>query len=308
MKKSTILMAALVCAFSASAQYTVDPEVKKVLEAGTPTTVYPVVLDKQSVQTFADAGSNIIELNADDNTRHFYWWNEAGWTAGEDSYPGVGMHFDGYVSLNITGQGGWSGGGFAMGLPGVDISGFSENTRFHMAYRTATKAPASMAVILVDAGKPAKVAVGDAFDDNGQVFPTIGPAFTDDWQGIDISFADLKKTYPSFDWTAVEKDRTLNAWTGNILSILTGAVAGTNVCLDAVYFYNPTTTGVEGVSNDSDMMVITGNTVNARGEIQVYDTNGRMVKSRINTVGLDGMQQGVYMVRNGKNVRKVVKR
>lgn len=79
--------------------------------------------------------------------------------------------------------------------------------------------------------KVAKVALGDAFNDNGAIFPAVGPKAGDDWQGIDISFSDLKKLYPTFDWKAVKE------WKGNIMSFLAGGVTGQAFAFDAIYFY-----------------------------------------------------------------------
>lgn len=297
-------------AMGANAQYNVEPEISVVLEKGAPAVVDAIILDTESINAFEQAGATVNQVGPNNAERNLWWWNEPGYAVGDDTYPGVGMHFDGYTSLNITGVGGWSGAGFACAAPGVNLSHFTEDTRFHMAYRTATNAPASVALIICDAGAPAKVAIGNAFDDNGTVFPAIGAAMNEEWQAIDLSFAQLKKIWPAFDWTKTEAAATREAWTGNILSVLTGAVAGTNVCFDATYFYTPSGAGaVEGVSRDEVVFVVTDNTINASGaeSIVLYDFTGKTVKSvKASVMGISDVAKGVYIAKAGNAVKKIM--
>ena len=93
---------------------------------------------------------------------------------------------DGYVSF-IVGTQGWSGAGYNVAGNGVNTEWWNADTRFHLAYMSPGTAPASIAVIVADGAdmgsQPAKVALGDAFNDNGAVFPAVGPKANDDWQG-----------------------------------------------------------------------------------------------------------------------------
>ncbi len=153
---------------------------------------------------------------------------------------------------------------------------------------------------------PAKFAVGTAFNDNGNIFPTIGLAINDDWQGIDISFADLKKIYPSFSPAHLE------GWEGNLLSWLGGGVAGQTMAFDAVYFYSTESAGIDAVDVVSDIdFVVTENTVNVNGAngMVLYNLTGKAVKSTNGTVlGINDLTAGVYVVKSGNKARKIVVR
>ncbi len=309
MKKITFLAASAMLAMGANAQYNVEPEASVVLGKGTPAVVDVVVLDAQSVSAFEQAGATVNQIGPDNETRNLWYW--AGFNPGDDTYPGVGMHFDGYVSVNVTGDAGWSGAGFACAAPSsVNIAHFTEDTHFHLAYRTATTAPASVALILCDAGAAAKVALGTSFDDNGTVFPAVGAALGEEWQGLDITFAQLKKIWPAFDWTKTEEGATREAWTGNILSFLAGNAAGSNVSFDAIYFYTPTNAGaVEGVAVDEVVFVVTENTINVNGaqSIELYDFTGKTVKSVNSSVmGINDVAKGVYIAKAGNAVKKIM--
>lgn len=293
-------------AAAASAQYTCDPSVETVLEKGKISNVGVLTLNETIQGEFTQQGATVYAYGPDDDTRNLWWW--AGWANGDSSYPGVNDNFDGYVALVVTGDAGWSGGGYNIAAPGVNTTWWNENTRFHLAYMTNGNAPASLGLILGDGEKecgsvPAKFAIGAAFDDNGTVFPAIAPAPKDDWQGIDISFADIKKLWPAFDFKAI------SAWQGNILSILSGNVAGTTFSLDAVYFYQVATDGVADVMNDAAEWVITDNTINVVGAngIQLFDLSGKLVKATAgSTLGISNVNAGLYIAKAGNSVRKVV--
>ena len=125
------------------------------------------------------------------------------------------------------------------------------------------------------------MSLGDAFNDNGAVYPAIGPKSNDDWQGIDISFADLKRIYPAFVPTAS------TSWKGNILSFLAGGVAGQTLALDAIYFYQlEDQSGVQNVAIDENLPVV------------YYNLQG---------VRVDNPENGIFIARQGSKSMKVVK-
>lgn len=309
MKKFTFLTVAAMTAMAANAQYTVNPETS-VVAAQKPAEVAWIVLDAVGQEDLTKAGATLINMAPDDVNKFFYIWENT-FAAGDGSYPGVDGGEDQYLSLEV-GSVGWSGGGyFISGDAGIDLSCFNDDTRFHVAYMTPSdNGPASVALVICDGdnegSSPAKIAVGNSFDDGGNIYPTIGPALNDDWQGVDISFADLKKMYPSF---ALATD--MKNWQGNIVSILGGGVEGKTLALDCLYFYNlaASDAGVDGVAVDNACFVVTGKTINLNGAngIELYDMGGKLVKKTAGCVlGIDNLSAGVYVAKSGKLVHKVV--
>ena len=309
MKKITLLLAAAATAVAANAQYSVDPTTADVAAKG-PKTVEYLVLSDDGISELTKAGATCTYIGPDDVERFFYIWDNT-FAAGDGSYPGVDMAEGTYLSLEV-GSVGWSGGGYFVNT--INASMFNDNTRFHCAYMTPTgNGPASIALVLLDGDNegcsPAKIALGTAFNDGGAIYPTIGPALNDDWQGVDISFADLKKLYPTFVYTGITDP---DAWKGNILSILAGGVTGQTLALDAVYFYNTDGAGVADATVDNDVdFVVSNNTINVMGGngIEVYNMAGQLVKSTEGTtVGISNLKGGVYVARSGNKVQKVVVR
>lgn len=307
------LMAAT--SLQAAAQYSCDPTTEALLEKTTPSKLWYVTLSETSVETFTKKGTDVVYAGPDaDAGRNFWYW--AGWVAGPETNPRVGMEDGGYMSLTVTGEAGWSGGGVAINGPksdtpgaGIDLSGMTDDTHFHFAYCTNGTAPTSVAIIILDdnanGSAPAKMSIGaQAFDDNGTIFPLVGGKITDEWQGIDIKFSDLKKLWPAF------KPANMQTWGGNIISMLSGNVAQTNFCLDAIYFYNEGQQGgINGVEADAAEFVITANTVNSTvAGIEIYNVAGQKVKATAaTTLGISDLAKGMYIAKSGSKTQKFVK-
>lgn len=304
MKKITLLSAAAMVAVAAQAQFNVEPATS-VVAAQNPSTVDYLVLSDAAIADFEKVGAKMNSVAPDEDTRHLWVW-ELTFIDGDSSMPRVDMEEGDYVSLIVSNIG-WSGAGFNIDGAGVDLSHFDMDTRLHVAYMSPNNnAPASVAFIVMNGdatGTPAKFAVGTAFNDNGDICPSVGAKMTDEWQAIDLSFADMKKLYPKFDLN------NLNAWTGNILSFLAGGVQGQGIGLDAIYFYNTKAqSSVEGVEADA-AFIVTANTINVAGGngIELYNLAGVCVKSTNGTtLGLNGLATGVYVAKSGNIVRKVV--
>lgn len=320
MKKLTLLGALVLMAGAANAQYSVDPSTSVVLGKGPVTYLGAIALDAKAVDQFKAQGANVQEYGPDGVERNLWVWENT-FEAGSTTIPGVDDQMDGYTSLVVTNVG-WSGAGWnILGTAdtptpgtGVNTTAWNDNTRFHLAYYSPATLCPSVAIIIAD-GKakvggadvvsaPAKVSLGAAFVDNGTQMPSVAPAPTDDWQGLDISFGDLKKFWPAFAPLATE------GWGGNIMSLLAGGVAGQSIALDAVYFYNQGESGVEGVEADAASWTVTKSTVNLNGGangIELYNLAGQLVKSTNGCVlGLNGLAQGVYVARSAKSAVKVV--
>ncbi len=316
MKKFTLVAMSAMMAVAANAQYNVDPSTELVVKGGVKTVDY-ITLSDGAIADLEKAGAkvNYVGPAAELGRNLWYWGGATGNTfnPGDDSFPRVDMEEGGYVSVVVSNQG-WSGAGFAVdyneadpNVQGIDLSHFNDDTRFHLSYMTPTgNGPASIALILLDKSEigsiPAKVVLGTAFDDNGAIFPTIGNAINDDWQGIDISFADLKKIYPTF------KPACVDHWNGNLLSFLGGGIEGQTIAFDAIYFYSNTMAGVESVEADVDF-VVTANTINVNGAngIALYNLGGQLVKATDGSVlGISSLAKGVYVAKAGNKVQKIV--
>lgn len=283
MKNFTLLAAAALVAGSAAAQdFNVNPSVETVLANGTPSTVCFVQLDDASITKFEKAGAKVTNFGPNGDNQNLYIWENT-FDAGEASYPGVGDHMDGYVSL-VVGKVGWSGAGWNIAGAGVNTSNFDDNTHFHMAYLSPGTACPSLGFILGNpegsvSGKPGNFAIGASFDDNGNKMASVGAASKNDWQAVDFTLGDLKKMSPNFELAKV------NAWTGNILAVLAGGTTGQTVAFDAIYFYNIGNGGVEGV------------TVDAAAPTQFYNLQG---------VEMTGnLTPGIYVARQGNKVTKI---
>lgn len=308
MKKFTLAAATAMMALGASAQYTVNPGVDAVLKDGAKYDIAYLVISDNALEKFTSAGGKATNLAPDDVTRFFYIWDGT-FLAGDGSMPRVDMEEGDYLSLTV-GTVGWSGGGYNIAKDhGEDISNFSDATRFHIAYMSPTNnGPASTALILFDGdpegNSPAKIAVGDSFNDNGAIYPTVGPKMTDEWQGVDISFADIKKLYPTFNLAG------LDSWSGNVVSILGGGVNGQTIAFDAMYFYTPAAEGsIHEVGAEATDFIVTENTINAVGSngIVLYNLAGQTVKATAGTVlGINNLPAGVYIAKSGNKARKVV--
>lgn len=283
MKKFTLIASMAAVAVSASAQYNVDPSLDVVLKAGTVESVEYIALDETSLGKLEAQGATCVNFGPNGTDQNLYVWDGT-MDAGDASYPGVDMQLDGYASL-VVGNVGWSGAGYNIAKTGAGVSTmmWNDNTHFHLAYYSPATVCPSIGIILGDQdgmNTPAKISLGNPFVDGGVTFPSLGAVSKDDWQGIDITFGELKKIFPAFNY------RNTNAWTGNIMSFLAGGVTGQSVAFDAVYFYNYKSNGIEDISID-----------NATAPVEYYNLQG---------VRVENPTEGLYIRRQGSSVAKIL--
>ena len=306
----TLLAAMAVCGVGiANAQYVGDPALSKTTSTGN---LYDVILlDDASIESLKTSGKTVQDLRTDDVNRFLYVWDNT-FVAGDGSYPGVDMQMDGYVAFNVSTIG-WSGAGFNIANAAADLKHFTDNTHFLCGLRS-TNGIKNVALIIGDGyafenkndkWSPAKISVGsEAFVDNGTAFPLVGNFDADgEWVAVDITLGQLKKLWPSFNYQA-------GGFGGNILSFLAGGTTGKNIRLDAVYFYTPGNgeSAVAGVVADTDI-IVTARTVNAAGtdEIALYNLAGQLVKKvNASIMGIEDIAAGIYIVKAGNAVKKVV--
>lgn len=292
-------------------------------------TYYAFQLDDVTVQNLQDAGKTVFDYRIDNVSRNLYIWENT-MVAGDGSYPGVDMQTNGYIALEV-GSADWSGAGLCIGVdgdntPGVDFRGLTDDTHVHIGVR-ADNAPASIAFVILDGdtwatseasasqdattmidGTPGRIAIGDNFNDNGAIYPSIGQLNADgEWVAIDITLGDVKRLSPTLNFTP-------GYFRGNVISILAGSVQGTNFSLDAIYFYQSGTPGgVEGVAADADdiQIVVTAKTINVLGNdnagFELYNISGQLVKRASTSImGCEDLNNGVYIVKTGNVAKKVI--
>lgn len=309
MKNFTFAALFLAAAMSASAQYTVeDPGIDAVLvglDAESGYTFDCFICNNYTLSQAQAKGYTVHDYRLNDVTSHWWWWS--GWAEwNNDGYPDVDFSDEpGYVAQTTAPTEGWSGGGMALDAGGgYDFSHMTADTHMHVAFRTTNIA--SAALIVFDGFEtPAKLSLGEAFNDNGTYFPVLADFdASGEWVGCDITFTNLKKLYPGFSVP------TQNDWTGNVLSLLTGGVAGKTIAIDGFYCYTPTNAGVADLVADKDNEIsVIGSQVIAAGakSIEVYNLAGQLVQSAASDMLTLDQANGMYIVKAGSQVKKIIR-
>jgi len=292
MKKSTFILALLAgTAFTMSA-YAQDDFTKG-------SNYHLLYLDEETFATLPE-GSVTKDFRSDDLNNFLYVWNST-YTSPTSAGPNWNGVIGEYLSFEVTSVG-WSGLGFASpaGSP-KDMSGITSEFTFHIACKT-TNAATHMFGFDGGNGIGAKVAIGATpFVDNG----VATEAYTDfardgQWHMVEIPMSVL-----------FEKGlRYPEPFTGNVFFLLSGGVTGTNISMDAIYFYKKVGTGVKNATSDKLDVFVTKKTLsipNATQPISLYSVTGVKVKtSKEAIMGIENVQPGVYMVHCGGLVQKVL--
>ena len=193
------------------------------------TKIWPIVLD--AVTAEANASKIVGDLRIDDTNNFLYIW-AAGETyvAGE----GTGLNFhgntEGYVALTVAAPQGWSGLGFCLGEASAAaaeqlrqaIVANPDKYFLHLAMKATT--PGNHQFYTFN-DAVTSFAVGTATIEKGQV---IGD-FTRDgsWAEFDVPMANFAAAMANLTFPTG----------GNIFCALSGAAVGSQLNLDAVYFY-----------------------------------------------------------------------
>lgn len=312
MKKIFALSLILQAALGLRAQYTcpepfaaecVDPEEVRVFDV--------VVGADVVIGSLLGSGQKVNDLRPNGATR-FFSIEEESFIEDKNSFPGVGfsdLHVDGYPSLTVADKG-WSLAGFSI-CPEDSLSTnhWTDETCFHVAYRTNGTAPSSLIFKLGSDSNtdyfPAVFTVGQPFNDNGAIRSSVGPDITKDWIAVDISFAQLKKICPSFSY------QTADRWTGEIVSLMAGGIEGRNVCLDCMYFHTPyVEEDALGLVETIPAVTVTESSVYIpkASSVEIYDLTGRLLKKVSGEVlDLDGIAHGVYIINSAGITRKILR-
>lgn len=192
--------------------------------------IWPIVLDGVTYETCAS--KVVADFRIDDSVNNLYVWASGEtYAAGE----GTGVNFfgnnEGYVSLTVVAPAGWSGCGFNIGAANISkmkelrdaIVASPDDFYLHLAMKATTTGNHQFYTF---AEKATSFAVGTATIEAGAV---IGD-FTRDgaWHEFDVPMAQFA--------AALSKVNIPDAGL-DIFSCLSGAQAGSQLNLDAVYFY-----------------------------------------------------------------------
>lgn len=192
--------------------------------------IWPVVLDGVTYETCAS--KVVADFRIDNSVNNLYVWASGEtYSAGD----GTGVNFfgnnEGYVSLTVVAPDGWSGCGFNVGAANISkmkelrdaIVASPDDFYLHLAMKATTTGNHQFYTF---AEKAASFAVGTATIEAGAV---IGD-FTRDgaWHEFDVPMAQFA--------AALSKVNIPDAGL-DIFSCLSGAQAGSQLNLDAVYFY-----------------------------------------------------------------------
>ena len=187
-----------------------------------------------------------------DDVNHFLYV----WSGTYNAVPSSGVNSfgenEGYNAYTVTNVG-WSGLGFASSGDGKDLSMLDERYFLHIAFKGTDSIAHKSHAVRVGA---AQFAVGSTpFVDGGAVLGLLGDFKRDgEWYSLDIPYSEIMaRANPVFPNAANYVD--------NVVALLSGGVAGTELNFDAVFFYRNKTD--DGVTGD-----VTGD-----GKVDVSDVN-----------------------------------
>lgn len=194
------------------------------------TKIWPIVMDQLTADVYS---SKIVgDLRVDDTNNFLYIWAEGEtYVAGE----GTGLNFhgnsEGYVALTVAAPQGWSGLGFCLGEASAAaaeslrqaIVANPDKYFLHIAMKATTQG--NHEFYTFDGKGVTSFAIGTATIEAGAV---IGD-FTRDgsWAEFDIPMATFATALANLTFPTG----------GNIFCVLSGAAVGSQLNLDAVYFY-----------------------------------------------------------------------
>ncbi len=299
MKKITLVAAVIAAMVGGNAYAQAEFDFSKA------TNYHLLYLDEETYGANNVAANVTSDCRPDDMTRFLYIWEGTyvGNTSAGVNSNGVPGAFMSFTVANV----GWSGLGI-VNNGGCHFDAIDDTYHFHLAIKTLDSDPQVIIVGDEDAKAVAKFTLGKTpFNDNGKIYEVLQEITTDgEWNAVDVSVADLKAYsetgnvgYPNPDFT------------GNVFAMLSGGREGTTVDLDAIFFYKPVDGAVKGVKDGKVQIISSNKTISVIGGagIEVYDITGKLVKATSNSiVGTESLAAGVYVVKSGNTVSKVVVR
>lgn len=267
------------------------------------TNYYLIYLDGETAAVNIPANKIKKDYRTDDVTHFLYIWDDT-YTANTAVGPNSNDVAGEYLDFSVASVG-WSGFGFAGLAPGKDMSGVDNTYYLHFAMKAAdASAHASHQVIISEdapgANYAGKIVIGSKpFIDAGVTFDPIGDFTRDgEWYNFDIPLKSIQGC--SF--------ANKTEMVGNVFSMISGGVAGTNICLDAVFFYQKSGgSAIESTEVDVNQIVVSNGmiTVNDNNDIKLFDISGKLVKSSVESMNISDLNGGIYVVKSGDAVKKI---
>jgi hypothetical protein len=245
--------------------------------------------------------------------RALYIWTNT-YAANEPTGVGSFGQIGGFFDFTVIAD--WSGLGFCMRHNGddpageskvgdapdsfpVDFTGISDDYRFHMAAKSTIPNAQGIEIFGGGPGSAGYFSIGiGSFDGK----PNITPGFKTDgsWNIIDIPVSQLR----GYGFT------NRSPFKGNYFCIHSGG-APSNIGFDAVFFYNPSPSGINNPNAENKLRVLVTNQIievlNATAPVEVYDIAGIKVKTSEEPVfGVEELKKGAYIIKSGKAVAKVI--
>jgi hypothetical protein len=290
MKKLTISIMLLAMSAIATSAFAQDDFTKG-------SNYYLIYLDDVSAAKIPTA--NIVkDFRVDDTNNFLYVWSST-YTALTASGPNWNGEVGTFLSFSVNSVG-WSGFGFS-GPVSKDMTAVTSDYTLHIAMKGSNTASH---IIGMDGpgGLTARVCIGaSAFVDGTTTYQPY-TNFTRDnkWHLIEIpmsAFFNLGLRYPG----AVPAN-------ANVVYFLSGGVSGTTINMDAIFVYKKSTTAVNSVKSDLDV-IQTGKTISVVGAtqpIELYSVTGSKVRvSNEAIIGIEDIQKGIYIVRSGSLNKKI---
>ena len=189
--------------------------------------IWPILLDGQTFE--ANAAKVVADFRVDDTNRFLYVWENT-YAAGDAKGKNFYGNNEGFTSLTVNAGPGWSGCGFCLGATSAAaaeelrkaIVANPDDYYFHFAMKATTTGNHQFYIFNDNI---TSFAVGTATIESGAV---IGD-FTRDgsWAEFDVPMSQFANALASLTFPA----------NGNIFCVLSGAQVGSQLNLDAVYFY-----------------------------------------------------------------------
>lgn len=238
------------------------------------------------------------DFRVDDTNNFLYVWNST-YTSLTPSGPNWNGEVEPYLSFSVASVG-WSGLGFS-GPIAKDMTGVTSDYTLHIAMKASNTASH---IIGMDGpgGLSARICIGTTAFVDGAVTYQPYTNFTRDnkWHLLEIpmtEFFNKGLRYPSVV--------PANA---NVIYFLSGGVSGTTINMDAIYVYKKSTTAVDNVESELDV-IQTGKTLSVPGAtrpIELYSITGAKVRvSNEAIMAIDDIQKGIYIVRSGSLNKKI---
>lgn len=189
---------------------------------------YLISVDDATVNNFIGTAKIAGDYRPNNSTNNLYLWN--GFTAGTSSGNNFYGNNAAWLSLVVTGAGGWSGGGYniAQGAELNKLKAVTDDTSgkyyLHLAIKSSTTN--SYEIGLASGSIDAKIVLGTAAMDN--IAPYSNFTRDGNWQEVEIPIS-------------VFKAKGLNYTTGmaatNVFEFLAGGTAGVKLEMDAIFIY-----------------------------------------------------------------------